>query len=305
MRKLWHIATLLIVIGLVLLVLGSAWPGVQVNTWPYVALEIAKGLGIAFFVAGVLSVTVDAYFKRRAAQEEAVLRERISADVFHAVLRQNFPEPIFEQIRAHLLTNPFLRANYKIIASMEPHEGTNYLKAIVTQEYELIRLAERECTYHIDAYLDRETLPGVSSSAQFLTLKVQSDDGHILDLYDATNISQLLDDSDPKLIRLRKSIDMSEHSCLRVQQRAELYYKREDYHIWMMTHMTTNVSVQYYAPSDLEFEFSANHPSGHLFTEFNDSMTHKYEFTGGLLPYQGVTVWWHPRVEQPEADTQG
>ena len=101
--------------------------------------------------------------------------------------------------------------------------------------------------------------------------------------------------SDPAWLRLNNRIDMTQYDVVRITLRAEVYYKSSDYHVWMMTGLTENITVNYFAPKELEFSFAPNHPNESQLRLSSDGMTHSCEFKGGILPYQGVTVSWAKR----------
>lgn len=294
MKGKWRIHFICISIGLIFIVVGVLNPG-EVR-WSDILWEIVKHLGIALIVAGLISLTVESYLGSRREEEHQILRNEISLDVFHAVLKQSFPPSIYDQVKAHLLTESFLRKDFKIEVSMAEHKGSGHLRAIVTHEYQVKRLVDRACSYKLESYLDLEPLQGVEVSARFLSLNVEGPDGNTLKSYNENNICNIIDAGEPMWTRIHEDIDMSQHEIAKVIIKAEVYYRKNDYHVWMMTGITENLSVTYYAPENLVFLFGANHPSSEQFKESNDGMTHSCEFKGGILPFQGITVSWRPKV---------
>jgi len=271
------------------------------TTWPDVAKNILEALGAALIVSGVLAGTVDFYFRNRRNEEEKILRDRINENVFMAVLKQSFPEAIFEQVQSHLLTNPFIRKNYKITCSMEWEDSDR--KRLITRdttEYEVERIALRECTYELVSNIDFES----AFPSRYISLEIQRpEDNEVIDKYDEQRMTDegiLSCDQSCHLIWLRVPINLRQHNKVRVKFTTEIYYKPDDFMIWMMTYMTECLSVRYITPSDVDVQFQPNHPSRNLFTTFDDGILHEYGYKGGFLPFQGITVTWQIREQLKE-----
>jgi len=280
---------LLIIIGCLMIYFGWNFKGGEPEDsriWP----DILRNLGEAILIAGILAGTVEIYLRNRRREEEAFFAQQANQNVFWAVLRQNVPDAILKEVQAHLLTNPFLRKNYQVITSMEwADKDKGSLKSTVTQDYEIHKLAARECTFNLVSNIDIE--PGFGAS--FTSLQVRTIAGQPIENYGLEEIKNITrKDEEAKLVWLQKDIDLRQHDKLRITCTAEVFYRPDDFMIWMTTNMTEEFTVRYSAPSDLQFTFIPNHPSGALFHQFDDGGIRECGFKGGFLPFQGITVQW-------------
>ena len=297
MNRILAVAAPVVLFGIIFIALSALW--VPAQSGPLrTFLEVIRDVGIALVIVGILSLPIEYYFRRRTERDAAILREEISKDVFHAALGYVFPEKIYDQVKAHVLEQPFLRKDYKITVSVEPCEHANCMKTTLTLEFELHRLSDQLPLFKLQAILEREDLPGIADTARFLGLKVESETRDNIESYTQAQLEQFLDDSEPPLISLRKDVDMGRHECLRILIRGEQYQPMRNFSMWLMTCMTENLTVFYSVPDNLEVQGFPNHPSKRLFNRVDEGRSHKYELIGGLLPFQGITVSWKPRAGQ-------
>jgi hypothetical protein len=280
-----------LVAGLALIYLGVVKP--LTWGWSEVFWEIIRHIGIALLISGFIGSTVETFVKKRTKEEQQIYLNEIGQNVFHAVLKQNFPPAIYEQVKSQILLETFVRKNFTTDMSMIAQADSDYLVATVSHSYELHRISDVATDHTLESYLDLEIFPGVTESSRFKSLIVEDQDGTKICEYDETNISGIIKKTDEWLL-LSKIIDMKNHRIVKIRMQSELYFKKTDYHTWSMTSITENLTLNMYTPEKLKFMFSANHPSKDLFTLNHNGVKHTYDFKGGILPEQGVTISWQP-----------
>lgn len=287
-------STKLILVSLILVLFGILLVGVHGwlldpdnPTAINIGLEAARGLGIAMLIAVVLLWVVTRFIELPA--RESKLKE-IEENVFSGVLGFVFPEQIKAQIEEYILHYPFIRSDYNIQVSLyRGNEG--YLDSEIIQEYDLCKRVESVREYRLEAVLDNEV--PAAPEPRFTKLTV-SDATGVLACYNEEQLKKC-SSSDSRGTRLSKAIDLSGKKQVHVRLEAQQCHPDRNFSVWMVVCMTNMMRVIYSFPEDLVLHGFANHPSKDLFNPIELRNSATYELKAGLLPYQGITVHWHPK----------
>lgn len=95
-----------VLIGLVLVVIGATLPSTSLPKW---IIDVLVNLGVGLMAAGAVTATLEPISRRRQQNDIAEIKKTH----FEAMLRGVMPGPIFDEIQAHIIRQPFLRENVR------------------------------------------------------------------------------------------------------------------------------------------------------------------------------------------------
>lgn len=293
---------LFIVLGLVgaLSAALSLLPSVQ-GTLQSALIEFAVGV----FIAIVLAITVERYATEQFRREVDRALQLTRESVFEAVFSTMMPDSIFKEIRELILAQPFVRKDVYAAVSMRwPADGDRETLDFTTAfAYDVRNLSARTQKYTVYAQLSRPNDPRLSQKIEFHELSIG---GKSADKYTGERLESLLSSGDTHLT-LRKVIEMgpggSEHIAMRFWRRIEC----EDYYTLNMGYPTEGLTLVVDHPEDIVVKLRVNHPSpDRLVTLPSSEVLRGWKLEGGILPYQGLEIWWFPsdRLASTEASAE-
>jgi len=112
--------------------------------------NIARDFGIAFLIAGVLTVTVDPYIKGKAQRETAL-------DIFHHMLGFKLPDKIQERLKHIVETTEWYRTN-SVIHCVVSESGEN-LFFDMEQEFEIVNATQHTLSFQPTMEFERTEYP--------------------------------------------------------------------------------------------------------------------------------------------------
>ena len=257
-------------------------------------LDTLRNLGIALFISIILLWLVNQFLETPLRN---LLQKEIRDDVFSAVLGFVFPDAIKKQVEDHILHYPFFRRNFTVTVSLEHVPAQGYLNSQIVHTYDIEKRNESVTTYQLDSFLEIE-VPEAPTPARFIEVEVVS--GTARTTYLEAELRQFVDDSESGLLKLKLSVDMRDRQEARITLRSEQCQPVNNFSSWLMTYMTDTLRVIYSVPEDLEVQAFAAHPADDLFSTIDVGTGHVYLLAGGLLPLQGITVYWKPRVDNAQ-----
>lgn len=323
------------VTGLVLLVIGvgGEWLIHHLNTyntettqsgdanqvfWLSV-LEFVKQLGSALLVA-----TVILYFVEKKAREEQAkisdeLRQRISENVFEAVLGTNAPKEVVQQVMTSVFAKKVIRENMTLHYNIEsvsdkklkeitggklpkvsPENKQKYIFIDVENNYVLKNIGLGNANEKINVFIP---FPNHTDLKDFATLMHVYANGQELNIKDG---NEAIPDTEYEK-KYSWPVKIKPKETLRVITKYRLVKERSDNEVFtslfptLKLQMTADMRIE-----DMEWDVDALHSDKiRSINHRNQSGPYAYERVtfetqAPILPYQGVLTWWRPKRQEEE-----
>jgi hypothetical protein len=286
-----HARYLFLILGLlgILALTVSFVPSVN-ETLRSVLVEFAAAVFIAIILAFSIQRLTEEKFRREVDQALQLTRE----SVFDAVFSTLMPEAIFAEIRDLILRQPFFRRNVYATVTMnwEDNGTRDHIEFISTSAYDVMNMSTRTLGFKIQAQLSRPNDPKLSAHIKFLELAIG------LDKYEGEQLEAWITEDDTHLT-LHKEIVLDPNATQHIELRTWRLIESSDYYTLNMGYPTEDFTLVVNHPKDLIVKLRINHPSPERVRAFPGSdLLCGWKLEGGILPNQGLEIWWYPRDSQ-------
>lgn len=280
---------LMIVVGLVLALAHSVASGLfkfELHEWVGTGLS---HLGAGLIAAGILSIVLDRAERQRHQREMAELRDAHS----EAILKELMPDPIFKEVQAHIIRQPFLRSNFQ--ASIEltrMDHSRDYLRKIQTCRYDVQNVSRTLERYELRASEERMHDSKFPGSTAILSIATRS--GNLLANYEGGSLEPYLQLT-PEYVRAIIPLSVRPQETVSVIATvASVMYHRDVYSL-LANKPTLGMDCIVAHPKDIVVRGVPLHPSQSAFeTEVDTPSFKRWKIHAALLPFQGIELSWQP-----------
>jgi len=251
---------------------------------------LSRDLGIALLVAVILTLAIEGYARGR-------LREEIRSGVLEAAFRRLISSAVFDQIKGHVIGAKCLKRNWSLeMFLLREHPATTggdrlYVSRTVLS-YDLVSLTGGPVKEHLASGLDRH-LTGkdeVGALPRFERVQIGSE------IYEGDKMTPYLFD-DAKTFKKEHSVSTS---GVRIAIRLLELFRVPDTFVWNTPLQCegAKIVIENAAKAGVAFEVTALTPERDRLTETMPGRT--WEYSGGLLPWQGFQIRSFYRGDQLE-----
>lgn len=268
---LFLVLILIMSVGTILLLVANSIPPDRV--WH----DLLRDLGIAFWVAAIVTVVFELYTRNRHDLE-------VRAGVVEAAIRRVVPEAIWKEIRANVLFEDALRRNWMLAMSITEDQnlGANLLRSVSVLSYDFHNLKGRKTIARVLHWFDPD-VEAVDSFGNKLPRFVQVSVGKMQ--YNRGNLLPYLRDNG---MTLELPVELPEGTDVRIEVRMEEVIRVPDVFAWWMSYNTEGVSLDVVtAPENFRFVLAAPH---HKERVEETTPGRRWVFAGVLLRGQGVEL---------------
>jgi hypothetical protein len=253
-------------------------------------------IGIALVVAGVLAATVDIYMRFRSELEHARQQAEISESIFRHLfgfgLNQSIVDELTETIFASKLRRDELALDYEFWDAGEDAVGIR-----LTVNYVVVNSSKGKARYLVAHYF--ENTVSITGPDGFTSLRVDGA-GHALH-FEQPELAQLTKRAGIRRVLVGPEIDVPANQSVRVRYCYETVRRMSDSEVWITTlpasDLRLTVALLDEKVATLSFVPDASHRNEPELVsdapETRSRLLH-WRITNGLLPYQGVVLYWCP-----------
>lgn len=260
-------------------------------------------LSIAFFVAFILTLTVERLAKKELKQiidNYLILLKKESTDALNAVITAQFtnklkeliPEPVYEQVYQNIVLDPFYRVNFNVKLTIKIDENNpQHVYVTSHDEYIVKNISDLPNKFIATGELEKRNV--IPDACKFVWIeKVTSNSRK---RYENQELEKILK-------HYGENIEYELEQDLRSKETIEIKTKRiriqliQDRFNWITTQMCKEMNVWVTHPENLFVLASVLNPSKNKLELVLDDLTEKHwRFKEGLLPYQGFEIQWYPK----------
>jgi hypothetical protein len=281
------------VLGLLLILLAVR--GHQ--SWREVADAFLAELGVALVVAAFLAATIDIYLRYRTElahiRQQGEISENIFKHLFGFGLHRALVDELTETIFASKIRRDAISLSYEFWTI-----DADLIGARLTVDYHIINSSRGTEKYQITHYFEN-TIDVGNNSDTFTSLRV--DGAAISDHYSGDALHQRVVRAGIRRILTGPIIDVPPDQPIRIHYTYETVRRRADSEVWITTLPTNDLKLTIvllddsvrrlaFAPDAShrnEPELVSNAPEAH-------SALIQWKMQSGLLPYQGIVLYWCP-----------
>jgi hypothetical protein len=277
-----------ILVGLVLIALQTIFP--NINS-PFT--KLLSDLGIGLIAAGVVTATLEPISRRRLQSDISEIKKAN----FEAILKGVMPEEIYEEIQAHIIRQPFLRENVRMIFECEWVDSKReILSRSQTTYYEVKNISKTIEKYDVRVLEEREHGVDYLNIPQITEIVVQRDSK------DEIRLGQ------PELAKIQ--VDTGQHIevcypiMLKPGDKVKIWLRSKSMlsnrvHTVIMLVPTINLELTVSHSDDIVVRAFPLHPSTESFiTDTDTDKMKRWRIEGGILPYQGIELSWYPKPSE-------
>lgn len=265
-----------------------------------------KEVAFAGLIACIFGFTIERIQRREFVKLVEEERKTLKQDVFLYAYGHNIPDETKEEIRRSILEEPFFRRDFTATWRFSALPGQpDYLH--VAQEYKYVLVNKTPNNLFRDFRFTQTgaEYKGAVTYSKFVLVKVQRHDKTI-EQWEAKDMTLKEDADKPHMMQLSTRFPVAGNEEVRV------YYQIEQVRRIVGDDLVTpsqpvvgTITVSLEAPLELDLEFTVACKSRQLTTalESQPPLRYCYNFTGGMLPYQGIGISWSPRVQKAAAPT--
>lgn len=277
-------------LGLALIAIASLASPLSIPL-PLWSLGVLSDLGIGLLAAGIITGTLEPISRKRLQRDIEQIREAH----FETMLKGLMPEPIFEEVQAHIIREPFLRRNFRVVLELSwTDETREYLHKSQIISYEVENASRTLERYGLRVWEERANEDRFPGSTRIQEIQVQPYDGKQPSVYVDTDLDDFIEKT-PQDVRALIPVMLEPGERARVVTRVRSVMSSRDVYFYAVTNSTVQLALTLAHPSDLSAQAMPMHPSQRKFMVEADTPTLKcWRIEAGLLPFQGIQLTWHP-----------
>lgn len=259
---------------------------------------LLSNLGIGLLAAGIITGTLEPITRKRLQRDI----EEIKQAHIESVLKGLMSEPIFREVQAHIIRQPFLRRDFRVTIelSWKDKQKREYLCKSQTVNYDVenvSRTLEDYELYVFEEKVNEDLFPG---STVITEIKVDSLDGREPSVYTDNKLAEYIETTE-QLVEARIPVKLRPNQNIRIFTSMRSIHSSREIYPYVLTTPTVDVELTVSHPHDLSVQAVPMHPSRHAFvTEVNTSTLKRWRIRAGILPFQGIETTWRPISPVPQ-----
>jgi hypothetical protein len=261
-------------------------------------MGVISEVGIGLIAAGIITLTLEPITRRRLQSDI----EEVKRTHFETLLTGVMPEPIFKEVQAHIIRQPFLRENVQTTFELSwvDEKRTSVFKYSVAQ-YDVTNISKTNEIYQIRVIEEKEIGSKFPDFTKISEIRIQLDEQKE-DVYDFERLKDHLRITD-ELIEVRMGFPLAPDQKARVTVKSQSILS-DRIHIYVMTVPTVNLELTVVHREDMILRAIPLHPSESNFRQEIDTPSlNRWRITGGLLSFQGFEVTWFPKEIEHTLET--
>jgi hypothetical protein len=269
---------------------------------PEAVAHFLPHLGIGVLAAGVLTATIEPIARKRLQHDILAIR---SAH-FETMLRGLMPEPIFEQVQAHIIMQPFLRSNFYVTAELNwKDEAHEYLSQFQTIRYDVTNIARTIEQFKVSAFEERMHEDKFPNSTKIHSISIQRPDYLEPDEYKGERLDKIRNVTD-QVVEVSIPIQLLPGQKAKVAMCIDSILASRDVYTHVMINPTINFDLTVIHPENLIVRGMPLHPSSSAFvTDMDTPKVKRWRIEAGILPFQGIEVSCRLKSAYPEQKSIG
>ena len=256
-------------------------------------LSVFSDVGTGLIGAGILTIVLERANRNRHERDVLELKEAH----FESILKGLMPEPIFKEVQAHIIRQPFLRKNVSATIELRWLDETKkYLRKSNIVMYELENISKTLEVYKLRVSEERVNKDKFPNGTFIEKIKIQNSPLSDPVVYEGKKLEPFLEIAE-QFVRFQLSVD------LRPSQRVKIYVKTtsvlaaKDVHSLVVNKPAIGLDLTVSHPRDIIVSATPVHPSAHAFvTIVSSEVLKQYRLDAGILPFQGIELSWWPRT---------
>ncbi len=283
--------------GIILLILGIIVI-IFATRVPIPASSVFSDVGTGLIGAGILTIVLERANRNRHERDVLELKEAH----FESILKGLMPEPIFKEIQAHIIRQPFLRRNVSATIELRWLDETKeYLRKSSTAMYELENISKTLEVYKLRVSGERVNKDKFPDGTRIEEIKIQDSPLSEPVVYKEEKLKPFLEISE-QFVRLQLPVNLQPGQKVKIYVRITSILTAKDIHSLVMNKPTIGLDLTVSHPRDIIVSATPVHPSAHAFVTIVDSeVLKRYRLDAGILPFQGIELsWWPKKSDEPE-----
>lgn len=290
-----------ILTGLLLIVLGYlSIPFFGLNLAPWLSGTLSD-LGVGLLASGIITSTLEPISRKRLQSDIKEIKEAH----FESVLKGLMPEPIFREVQAHIIRQPFLRMNCDATLELEwVDEKREYLHKSLVGSCEVKNVSQTLERYELRVSEERINEDKFPESTRIREIRVQPSGDKFMEaiVYKGPDLEKLVKKTQ-QYVRVVIPIILKPDQKVRIVTHVESILSNRDVYSLVMNKPTIHLDLTISHPEDLIVRALPMHPSEKSFiTEVDTSRVKRWRISTALLPFQGIEVSWQPKEERKKED---
>jgi hypothetical protein len=258
-------------------------------------------LGIAFIVGTIVAVVIEQRAQRQSDVDHDRRRQQIEQDIFRHLFGFGLPQPIATELIGTIFNSTFTRSDFRVnwqfdeAPSSPAQRDVGNVNVLTTVSYLLTNTSRGAEDYVIKHYFEN-VVPLSENVSGFVEVTCNAGGNHVCTKGEALRMIT-------KRHGIRVGFELGKLTVApEVPVRVAFTYKtlrrRSDCEVWITTLPTLGVTLEVdVSPSlaALVFQPDASHrsePSADPSTMVAGSRLKRWEIKNGLLPFQGVVMYW-------------
>ena len=277
------------VLGLLFTVVASLAPSLRLPQW--LPPDLLSDLGVGLLAAGITTATLEPISRRRLQRDV----EEIKQAHFESVLKGLMPEPIFDEVQAHIIRQPFLRTNFHVTLELSwTDETREYLCKSQTNSYDVENMSRTLERYELRVSEERVNEDKFPGSTRIQEIRVQLPVDPMPTVYIDARLDEFVEKTD-QYVRALIPVMLEPGQSAKVITRRKTILSGRDVYPYAVNKPTIQLDLTVAHPEDLAVQAMPMHPSQHAFVNEVNALTLKrWCIEAGLLPFQGIEISWHP-----------
>ncbi len=304
-KEKWSLVKILL-IGLIMILVGvlfvtfssfattndSSLAGQIMSLLPLWVFNILSDLGIGIIAAGLLTITLE-QAGRKKHQEDINDIKNIYVE---SILKALMPQPFFDEIKAHIIQQPFLRSNYQATIHLAwKDDKKEFLSMIDNYSYEVKNISRTIEEYEVRVYEDKmyeDKYPNCTNIKEIKTYREVDNPSFNKRIESLKNKIET-----EQFIEIRFLIPLKPNEKVTISQYVESVKSARDIYTYVMSKPTQNLRLTVTHPDDLILNHVSMHSSFDAFpTDVVTPTLKVWQIQGGILPFQGILLTWSPKT---------
>jgi len=278
-----------ILVGLALVLFVSLTPLINMSLQPWL-LNVLRDLGIGLLAAGIITASLEPISRRRMQRDIDEIRQVH----FESMLKGLMPEPIFREVQAHIIGQPFLRKDFHLAIELSwVDEAREYIHMSQSVSYAVQNVSRTLEDYRLHTFEERVNEDAFPGCTHIDEIRV-SLSGPEPVFYTGAHLEKFITVTD-QFIEARIPVKLEPGQAATIATRTESVLASRDVYTYHMTKPTIQLDVTVAHPEDLAVRAAPMHPSRNAFVvEVEVPTLKRWRIEAGLLPFQGVQLSWRP-----------
>lgn len=276
--------------GFSLITIASQLPFLTPSV-PHWLSGILSNLGIGLVAAGIVTGTIETISRKRLQSDIAEIKEAH----FESILKGFMPTSIFEEIKTHIIGEPFLRRKFRWTFEFSwKDEKKEWLNKDLVAYYEVENISRTLENYEL-LVMEERTREDLFPDIKYIRkIEVYRNGQEEPDEYSYDNLKEKIENIE-QYIKVSIPVSLKPNERVKIRVSLENILPSRDIHYCGSARMAENFEIIAIHPVDLDLQATAMHPSRNKFkTHAKTRRLKHWQIEAGVLPYQGVEISWNP-----------